>query len=322
MNRTDRLVALVMLLQSQRVTTAAQMAAHFEVAERTIYRDLVALGEAGVPVVGEAGVGYRLMRGYHLPPVMFSPEEALALVTGGFFVEQMTDASVSAAMRAALRKVAAVLPPDSQDRVQRLRRGMQVGGRLPGESTVPLGTIQRALAEARTVHLRYRGAASSETTERVVEPLGLVFHLDRWHLFAWCRSRQAVRDFRVDRIAALTLRDEPVPPRPDFDLARYLAQTRAPKTFTRAVFDVPLSHRDAVWRDLGPGILAEAVGEKCVRLTLAVTPEVESYIVRWLLGLGLDAQVVEPAALRKKIVALAEAAITHHRPGAKKRKRS
>src|ERR1700761_9425242 len=105
MNRTDRLVALVMLLQSRRVTTASHMAAHFEVTERTIYRDLAALGEAGVPILGEAGVGYSLMRGYHLPPVMFSPDEALALVTGGLLAERLTDDKMRAAIRSALDKV-------------------------------------------------------------------------------------------------------------------------------------------------------------------------------------------------------------------------
>ena len=98
-----------------------QLAAHFGLTERTIYRDLVALGEAGVPIVGEAGVGYSLRRGYHLPPVMFSPAEALALATGGLFAERMTDASVGESIRLALGKVSAVLPPDLQDRVQRLR---------------------------------------------------------------------------------------------------------------------------------------------------------------------------------------------------------
>ncbi len=134
MNRTDRLVALVMLLQSRRVVTAAEMAAHFEVTERTVYRDLAALGEGGVPIVGEPGVGYSLMRGYHLPPVMFSPEETFALVTGGLLAERMTDGSVREAMRSALVKLTAVLPADLKDRVERLQgRWMSEGGRRPWE---------------------------------------------------------------------------------------------------------------------------------------------------------------------------------------------
>src|SRR6266853_3697916 len=112
MNRVDRLLALILFLQSRRVVTAEQMAAHFELSVRTIYRDLVALGQAGVPIAAEAGVGYTLMRGYHLPPVNFTTKEASALVTGGLLVEQFADAAVKAQMQSALLKVRAILPRD------------------------------------------------------------------------------------------------------------------------------------------------------------------------------------------------------------------
>src|SRR6185295_2389867 len=120
MNRVDRLLALILFLQLRRVVTAEQMAAHFELSVRTIYRDLAALGEAGVPIMAEAGVGYALMRGYHLPPVNFTAEEASALVTGGMLIEQFTDASVKNQMQGALQKVRAVLPAEHQERIARL----------------------------------------------------------------------------------------------------------------------------------------------------------------------------------------------------------
>jgi predicted DNA-binding transcriptional regulator YafY len=101
MNRVDRLLALILFLQSKRLTTAEEMARHFELSVRTIYRDLSALGEAGVPIAAEAGVGYTLMKGY---PVNFTAEEASALVTGGMLVEQFTDASLKAQMHSALLK--------------------------------------------------------------------------------------------------------------------------------------------------------------------------------------------------------------------------
>src|SRR6185503_11803203 len=91
MNRVDRLLAVILFLQSRRVTTAEQMARHFELSVRTIYRDLAALAEIGVPIAAEAGVGYTIMKGYHLPPVNFTTEEANALVTGGMLVGQFTD---------------------------------------------------------------------------------------------------------------------------------------------------------------------------------------------------------------------------------------
>jgi predicted DNA-binding transcriptional regulator YafY len=139
MNRTDRLVAMVLFLQGRRVVRAAEMAKHFEVTERTIYRDMSALGEAGVPISGEAGVGYCLMKGYQLPPVMFTAEEASALFVGGELVKQFTDASLQGPMASALDKLRAVLPRDRQDHVEKLVSRTIVRGRV-GRAAPDVGT--------------------------------------------------------------------------------------------------------------------------------------------------------------------------------------
>lgn len=312
MNRTDRLVAIVMLLQSRRITTAAQMAEHFEVTERTIYRDLAALGEGGVPIVGEAGVGYSLMRGYHLPPVMFSSEEALALVTGGLLAERMTDASVREAIRSALNKVGAVLPTELQGRVQRLRQATQVSSRTPGVGPVPLSRVQMALAEARVLRLNYHGAQRNAATEREVEPLGLAFYLDHWHLIAWCRLRNDVRDFRVDRILDVRVLVEPVPPHPDFDLAEYLAQCRLPEATQTAVFEVPMKLLETVRRHWGPALIEEKSKGDKVQVRLAHGEQELSYLARWVLSMGSLIRIVEPDAVRAAVIAQAKESILQH----------
>ena len=99
MNRVDRLVAMILLLQSKRSITADEIASHFEISVRTVYRDVTALGEAGVPVIAEAGVGYSLMKGYHLPPVMFTQSEAMALAMGGALVDSLTDPAMQQQMK-------------------------------------------------------------------------------------------------------------------------------------------------------------------------------------------------------------------------------
>lgn len=323
MNRTDRLVALVMYLQSRRVTTAAQMAEHFEITERTIYRDLAALGEAGVPILGEAGVGYTLMRGYHLPPVMFSPDEALALVTGGLLAERMTDDTTRAAIRSALGKVNVVLPADLQRRVHRLRESMQISGRKPGVGPVSLSQLQLALADARVVRLRYRAARRDDTTLREVEPLGLVFYLDQWHLIGWCRLREDVRDFRVDRIHSVEVSNEPAPPRPDFDLAGYVAQTWTPDPRQKAEIEVHSRLLETVRRYWGPAILEEHPCGESVRVIFTHSPQETAHVARWLLSFGTVVRVIEPALLREEIVIQARAALAHHGEGkAGVRKRS
>lgn len=314
MNRTDRLVSMVMLLQSRRVITAAQLADHFEITERTVYRDLAALGEGGVPIVGEPGVGYSLMSGYCLPPVMFSPEEAFAFVTGGLLVERMTDASMRDAIRSAVSKVTAVLPQGLQGRVDRLRKTMVIGVRPPTKGSVPLGTVQRAMAEGCVLRLNYLGAARGEPTERLVEPRGLVFYLDHWHLIAWCRLRKDMRDFRVDRIVRCETLPEPIPPHPGFNLNQHLAKCMLPERSEFAVIEVPGRLIESVRRFWGPTIIEEETVGKQVRVRFAFRPEGFDYVARWLLSMGTDAEILSPATLRVKVADLALATAKHHQP--------
>ena len=154
-------MAIVVYLQGRRLARAEDMAAHFEISVRTMYRDLAALGEAGIPIMAEAGVGYSLVKGYHLPPVMFTAEEAGTLLVGGKLVEHLTDASLRKQMESALMKIWSVLPGERQDHIDRLERSLVVLGkpaaavpRLSSEALIPL---QRALAERRVLTMDYMG---------------------------------------------------------------------------------------------------------------------------------------------------------------------
>ncbi len=313
MNRTDRLAALVMLLQSRRVVTAAQMAGHFGLTERTIYRDLVALGEAGVPIMGEAGVGYSLRRGYHLPPVMFSPAEAMALATGGLLAERMTDASVAESIRMALAKVTAVLPPDLQDQVLRLRKVMLVRSHSGKSGPVPLSRLQAAMAEGRVMRLLYRGVKREAAEWREAEPLGLVYYLDHWHLIAWCRMRGDVRDFRADRVLDCELLAQTVAPRRGFDLADHLAKWMIPEGSETAVLEVAPLVLESVRRHWGPAVRQEVPGDGTVRVTLTFCGSDYTYLASWLMSFCRNIRIVEPEKLRARLVELALDTAAHHR---------
>src|SRR6266581_1653555 len=226
MNRVDRLMAIVVRLQSRRVLRAEDIAAHFEISVRTVYRDIAALGEAGVPIMAEAGVGYSLVKGFHLPPVMFTAEEASALSLGGVLVEHLTDASLRKQMDSALMKIRSVLPRERQDYLDRLERSTAVVSRgltpIPRLSSETLIPVQRALAERRVLAMDYQGLQRREMTKRHVEPLGLVYYADHWHLIAYCRLRRDVRDFRTDRICKLQMQSEYFTGHADFSVKRYL----------------------------------------------------------------------------------------------------
>jgi predicted DNA-binding transcriptional regulator YafY len=303
MNRVDRLVAIALRLQSRRVVRAEDLADHFEISVRTVYRDMVALGEAGVPILSEAGVGYSLVKGYHLPPVMFTPEEASALSVGGKLVEHLTDASLRKQMETALLKIRAVLPRDRQDYLDRLDRSTAVISRAansgPRLSSQALTPIQRALAERRVLALDYHGAARRDLTKRQVEPLGLVYYADNWHLIAYCRLRKDVRDFRTDRIVSLELRNELFSGHDDFSLTSYLEEKRDEGEFELARIRFDSVVMDRVRRERAWGLVEEKSGPEGTQVTL-LDYSLE-WLACWILSFGTLAEVLAPERLQQLV---------------------
>jgi len=300
MNRVDRLIAMVVRLQSRRVVRAEDIAAHFEISVRTVYRDLAALGEAGIPIIGEAGVGYSLVKGYHLPPVMFTTEEASALFIGGKLVEHLTDASLRQQMESAGLKIRSVLPRDRQDYLDRLERSTVVvspgSNLLPRLSSGTLIPIQRALAERRVLALDYQGAQRREMTQRQVEPLGLVYYADNWHLIAYCRLRRDVRDFRTDRIHTLRLLGELFQGHGDFSLKRYLETAARDGKFEAAQVRFKPEMIERVRREWSCRLVEERVdGEGVVVTLLAYSLE---WLAGWIFSFGSRAEVLAPERLR------------------------
>ena len=309
MNRVDRLLAQILYLQSQPLCTAEEMAGHFGLSLRTIYRDLAALGEAGVPVVAQAGVGYSLARGYHLPPVSFTNEEACSLVTAGLLVERSADASVKHPMRSALMKVRAVLPRALQAQMVRLEQSMATTATPERPATgADLTIIQQALAQRRVLRFSYTGWGKSDAAAREVEPLGLIHYLERWHLIAWCRARKKVRDFRTDRMSRVSVLKEIFEPRTDFAIGDYIQSMPRPELRAEVRF-TPLSV-DRARREWWMGIVNERETSCGSVLTLA-TVDWER-LTSWLLSFGEEAQVLSPDVLRKQLVRSAKAAAAHH----------
>jgi predicted DNA-binding transcriptional regulator YafY len=205
MRRADRLFEIVQYLRGRRLTTAAQLAQWLEVSERTIYRDVADLVGAGVPIDGEAGVGYRIAPHFDLPPLMFTHNEIEALAIGARFVESWGGPGLALGARAALAKIAAVLPRDKRAVLESsplFAPGFFIDPQ-PGER---LEAIRGAINERRVAELDYCDAHGTASTRRV-RPLGLYFWGDAWSLAAWCELRADFRNFRLDRVAALRVLD-------------------------------------------------------------------------------------------------------------------
>jgi predicted DNA-binding transcriptional regulator YafY len=211
LNRIDRLHAILTHLQSKRRVKAQEVADRFNISLRTVYRDVKALEESGIPVIGEAGSGYTIMEGYRLPPVMFTQEEASALLMGAKLAEQLTDASVKKYYEAALFKIKAILRSVDKEYVDQLNDHIEVlQSRLPADhsSNQYLAALQKAIVDKKVVFIRYQSNSAEEMTERSVEPIGLCYYSLNWHLIGWCRLRKGYRDFRLSRIFRLQLKDE------------------------------------------------------------------------------------------------------------------
>lgn len=212
MNRIDRISAILVQLQSRPVVRAGEMAERFGVSLRTIYRDIRTLGEAGVPVCGDAGVGYSLVEGYRLPPLMFTKEEAVAFLTAEKFIEQLTDKQNSGYFRQGMDKVRAVLRSVDKHFLSEMGEGIAIyrNERLP-DAKLPnlLQTLLESITGRRAVNIAYYAASRDALTERVVEPLGVIYLYPFWHLYAYCRLRNDYRDFRLDRIEEIRTTETP-----------------------------------------------------------------------------------------------------------------
>ena len=228
MRRSDRLFDIIQLLRRKPTVKARELGAALEVSERTIYRDIQDLIASGVPIEGEAGVGYVLKQGFDLPPLMFKEQEIEALVLGARIVESWADQELADAATDAIAKIEAVIP-------DRLRAYMANTALLaPAQHymepiSFDLSLMRRAIRGTRKVHFRYTDFNDKKSI-RTVRPLSLAYFGPTWLLAAWCELRDDFRTFRLDRIQEFLLQDERFKPERGKTLHDFL---KRPQTWTR-----------------------------------------------------------------------------------------
>ena len=221
MRRADRLFQIIQLLRRKKVSTARDIAEELEVSERTVYRDIRDLVISGVPIDGEAGVGYVLRRGFDLPPLMFTEPEIEALVLGVRVVSSWSDPGLAKAANDALARVEAALPDRLRSRLGDIRL-YAPGFHVSPQILARLGDFRAAVDAHRKVWLHYRDVEESET-ERVVRPLGLFFWGTKWTLTGWCELRSDFRAFRLDRVVESRVLDDSFQDEPGRTLEDFFA---------------------------------------------------------------------------------------------------
>jgi len=203
MNRIDRLFGILTLLQSKKYLTGEQIAGKFNISVRSVYRDIKALNEQGIPVSFEPHRGYYIVPGFFLPPVSFSNDEANALLLMESIVSAFADKSIHRHYSSALTKVKSVLRSAQKDSIERLAANIKF--QVP-ECMMPsvdfLARIQEAVCSQKILEIEYRNK-QEEITVRRMEPIGLIFYAFSWHLIGWCHNKKEYRDFRVSRIRQL-----------------------------------------------------------------------------------------------------------------------
>jgi len=302
-NRTERLFATILLLQNRPRLTSRDLSEHFGVSRRTIFRDLRALSESGVPLTYSEGGGYEILEGYQLPPLMLTAREAATLLVGTQFMKLQSDSSLREDADAVALKIRSVLPREIREYVDRLSdntvldpywlHAVQEDGRHSGRWY----KLSEAVARSRQVIMEYYVEARAEVTKRTVDPLGLVYYSDHWNLIAYDHLRDTIRNFRLDRIREMFVLSERFS-RPDgFDLHEHLSLqgVQTSSTLIRLRFNIPTYKRART--AIPARIESEEVQDDST--VIAFRFDNYAFLSTWLLRYSDGVEVVEPEELAR-----------------------
>ncbi|OMF21717.1 YafY family protein [Paenibacillus sp. FSL H8-0259] len=305
MNKTERLLSIVMELQRSKLHTADELAAVLGVSVRTIYRDMQALSEAGVPIIGETGLGYSLMEGYFLPPISFTTEEAVSLLLGAEFIEKRFDPTYRNSARSSRRKIEAILSRPMREETTRIQGSIRLLQRdekvKMAREKVNLGIIREAMLEGKklrlTYHKRVAEAGGNRVNVRTVSPYGLAHdEQNGWLLLAFCDLREDIRHFRVSRISDLTVTEDTFQTPDNFNLESYRPKdTRSIRVC--AIFNPDIT--DRVEEANNYYMETAESKEDGYHVTFRVHEPEE--LLSWMLGWGADVVVTEPESFKNRI---------------------
>lgn len=304
MNRTDRLLAIILELQAQGQLRADDLAAIFETSKRTIYRDMQALAEAGVPIVSMTGRGYSLMEGYFLPPLRFTTEEALMLLLGSDSIAHSFDEHYRQAAASASRKIEAVLPEPLRMEVREVQDSVMLIVDAANEQEREwLRQLRRAILERRRVRFRYHTRSRAGATQtREADPYGLVNFDGAWYLIAHDHLRHDLRHFRLERMETLALLDKRFARPSDFRMEpRDLDRDRT--LVVRALFDREVAR----WVQESRNFFVVQEEDTLAGLLVTLRVREPDDVLPWLLGWGGRVRVLEPDEVRQRLVNAAQA---------------
>jgi len=309
MNRFDRITAMLIQLQSKKVVKAQDLASRFGISLRTVYRDIRSLEEAGVPIYGEAGIGYSLVDGYRLPPVMFTPDEAVAFITAEKLMGKFSDSALQNNFYTAMLKVKAVLRTNEKELLENLEDQIIVkenntNTTAPGNT---LDALLKAIAEKKVVALTYRAVGNQHDSDRLVEPIGVFHENQNWHTIGYCHLREAYRQFRIDRIVSITVTNTVQHERASLkEYQQHQEQIKATHKLQRAVIRIDKSV--AIYMQTQKhfyGFVSEVITDDYIEMTF-LSLSVDEGLARWFMMFADYGEIIEPQILKDNVSNLFE----------------
>lgn len=305
--RFDRIVAILIQLQSKKIIRAQELADRFEVSLRTIYRDIRTLEASGVPIYSEAGVGYSLLDGYRLPPVMFTREEASSFIAAEKLMEKFTDKELQSYYTSAAFKLKAVLQSSDKDWVSTIESNilMQPTGKLFNEKAPnTLAVLFRSIAEKTQIILVYQAIEADDATERLIEPVGVFHENDNWYTLGFCHLRNDYRQFRTDRIHQIKTTEKPFTLEHP-DLETYLQNDLQKLSTTKVRIVVPknVSKYISSQKKHYGFVSQKETEDGKVEMTF-MSRNIEDGFARWYMMFGDYGTILEPEILKERVLEL------------------
>lgn len=304
--RFDRVIAILIQLQSKKIVKAQELADRFEVSLRTIYRDIRTLEASGVPIYGEAGIGYSLVDGYRLPPVMFTREEASSFIAAEKLMQKFIDKELGQHYQSAMFKLKSVMQNSDKDWVSSMESKVMIQptmGNLFNEN-VPdaMSILFKSVADKTQVVLNYQAIDADFASERTIEPVGVFHDHNNWYVFGFCHLRSDYRQFRADRIEGIQKTQT------DFTKEHETLETflnkeyEIPTTKVRILVDKKISKYLTSEKKYYGFISQKPVGD-LIEMTF-LSRDIDNGFARWFLMYADYAQIIEPQALKARILEL------------------
>lgn len=298
MNRIDRVSAILIQLQSRSTIKAQQIAERFDISLRTVYRDIRTLEEAGIPIIGNPGIGYSLVAGYKLPPLMFTQAEALAFMTAEKLVNELTDSGSSEHYRSGMDKIKAVLRFADKDVLENIEASFGIMKTYRSKISDSGNTIQillNSIEKRRILRITYFSDYKQKVSQREIEPVGIFFSRINWYLIAFCHTRNEYRTFKLNRIQEMSESGETFT-KEHPSLNDFLEDTRKKEDLKEVVIRLKKNNISILGDDkYYHGLFSEIENGEYVELSF-LTFSLEKF-ARWYLSFADTATIIQPDSL-------------------------